>query len=298
MESYSTVVLRKTKTTSINSFSSSISSGLVFGIHYPQLTMAHQVSLMTYLQQGFQPLPIIDQGQSPQNTRNDRYRAADINNLGHWADFNLASIQQQFGAVLAAAQIADEPVQPSPPRPINSESAVRSRIDTYLTNRVVRSLRYGFAHMNSTGQLAGLTVLNYDVGSMASTPENFIPDLAFFDPNLSAKTRANRAPGDIKPSYKWSLDQRNSPNPSIRMEFKQVLSQVNFYMKQHHARYGFIITDRELVAIRRLDMNGNLDLSASIPWTSKGTAQNPQLTVSLGLWYLGMLAANDQEWSL
>lgn len=133
---------------------------------------------------------------------------------------------------------------------------------------------------------------------MASTPENFIPDLAFFDPNLDAKTRANRAPGDIKPSYKWSLDQRNSPNPSIRMEFKQALSQVNFYMKQHHARYGFIITDRELVAIRRLDMNGNLDLSASIPWTSKGTAQNPQLTVSLGLWYLGMLAANDQEWSL
>ena len=260
--------------------------------------MAHQVSLMTYLQQGFQPLPIIDQGQSPQNTRHDRYKADDIGNVGHWAGFNLASIQQQFGAVLAATQIADEPIQPSPPRPINSKTAVRSRINSYLTNRVIRSLRHGFARMNATGQLAGLTVLNYDVGQMASTPEDFIPEFAFFDPNLPVKTRPNRAPGDIKPSYKWNLNQRNSPNPSLRTEFKQVLSQVNFYMKQHHARYGFILTDRELVAIRRLDRNGNLDLSDSIPWASSGTAQNPQLTVLLGLWYLGMLAANDQQWSL
>lgn len=259
--------------------------------------MANQVSLMTYLQHGFQPLPIIDPGH-PQNTRNDRYGARDINNLGHWGEFNLVAIQQQFGAALATAQIADEPVQPSPPRPINSENAVRARIDSYLTNRVIRALRQGFTHLSSTQQLAGLTILNYDVGSMASTPENYIPDLAFFDPNLPAKTRPNRVPGDIKPSYKWSFDQRNHPNPSIRMEFKQVLSQVNFYMKQHHARYSFILTDRELVAIRRLDRNGNLELSASIPWTTKGTASQPRLTVSLGLWYLGMLAANDQGWFL
>lgn len=69
---------------------------------------------MAYLQQGFQPLPIIDQGQSPYNTRNDRYPAADIRNVGHWAGFNLVSIQQQFSAALAAARIVDELFQPSP----------------------------------------------------------------------------------------------------------------------------------------------------------------------------------------
>lgn len=82
--------------------------------------MTNQVSLMTYLQHGFQSLPIMDPG-NLQNTRNDRYGAPDINHLGHWAEFNLIAIQQQFGAALATAQIADEPVQPSPPRPINSE---------------------------------------------------------------------------------------------------------------------------------------------------------------------------------
>jgi len=64
-------------------------------------------------------------------------------------------------------------------------------------------------------------------------------------------------------------------------------------MKQHHARYGYILTDRELVAIRRRDRDGNLDLSLRIPWSRQGTAQQPQLTVLLALWYLGMLAATN-----
>lgn len=117
------------------------------------------------------------------------------------------------------------------------------------------------------------------------TPKGFIPDLAYYDPTFPSTTRPNRAPADIKPSYKWGLDLRNSPDPNAAMEFKQALSQVNHYMKQHHARYRFIITDRELVAIRRLDRNGNLELSSSIPWTSRGTTAQPQLTVlQCGTW--------------
>ncbi|QKX55691.1 uncharacterized protein TRUGW13939_02788 [Talaromyces rugulosus] len=255
--------------------------------------MANQVSLMDYLQHGPIPLPVIDQGQSPRNERNDSYSSDDITSVGHWAEFNLTSIQQQYGAVLAAACIADEVFPPSPPRPVNSKSAVRSRINAYLTNRVVRALRCGFAHITSTNQLAGLSVLNYDTGTLAATIDNFVPDLGFFDPSPPVETRPNRAPGDIKPSFKWSLELRNHPTAGIRSEFRQALSQVNWYMNQHHARYGFIITDRELVAIRRLDSNGNLELSASIPWDANGTAAQPQLTVLLGLWYLGMLAAND-----
>ncbi|OJD18346.1 hypothetical protein ACJ73_08728 [Blastomyces percursus] len=238
--------------------------------------MANQVSLMVYLQHGPQALPIVDQGQSTQNTRNDSYGADDINNVGHWAEFNLATIQQQYGAALAGARIADDPFQASPPRPINSETAVRSRIDAYLTNRV---------H----------TITNFDVGTMAATVDNFIPDAAVFNPSLPTNTRPNRLPGDIKPSYKWSMGLRNHPTPSKETEFNQVLSQVNFYMKQHHARYSFVLTDLELVAVRRLDRNGNLQLSDSISWTASGTTFQPQLTVLLGLWYLSMLASRDQD---
>ena len=65
-------------------------------------------------------------------------------------------------------------------------------------------------------------------------------------------------------------------------------------MKQHHARYSFIVIDSELVAIRRLDRDGNLELSASVPWTSSGIVAQPKLTVLLAMWYLGMLASDDQ----
>jgi hypothetical protein len=78
--------------------------------------------------------------------------------------------------------------------------------------------------MDSTRQLAGLIVLHYNVGSIAETPGGYVPNQAFFDLNLPAKMRLNRAPGDIKPLYKWLLGLRNHPNLSNWMEFKQVLS--------------------------------------------------------------------------
>jgi hypothetical protein len=89
--------------------------------------------------------------------------------------------------------------------------------------------------MNSTQQLAGLTIVKYDGGEMAATPDNHTPDLAFFEPSLPEKTRPNRAPGVIKSSLKWSLELRNHPTAGIRSEFRQALSQVNWYMWQHNA---------------------------------------------------------------
>ncbi|GKZ29792.1 hypothetical protein AbraIFM66950_006542 [Aspergillus brasiliensis] len=164
--------------------------------------MADLVSLMAYLQHGPPSLPIIEPEQSPQNTHNDGYSADDIETVGHWQGFSLASILQQYGGLLATVQITDEPFQPSPPRPINSERALRSRIDAYLTNRIIRALRQGFTYMSSTRPLAGFfTVLTYDVGAMAATFDDDPPRFAFFDPSLDAQTRPNRVPGCAKPSY-------------------------------------------------------------------------------------------------
>ncbi|PYH81976.1 hypothetical protein BO82DRAFT_354145 [Aspergillus uvarum CBS 121591] len=78
-------------------------------------------------------------------------------------------------------------------------------------------------------------------------------------------------------------------------EYRQVLAQVNFYMEQHHTQYGSILSDAELVAVKRLDDNGRLAVATSIPWSSGGVGR---LSVLLGLWYLGMLAAESNNWSL
>ena len=253
--------------------------------------MANQVSLMSYLQHGPIALPRGTPGPS-KNTTNPRYSALDItDNLGFWAAFNLNTIQQHYGALLATAQITDEPFPTSPPQLVNSETAIRSRVNSYLAARVRRSLRCGFAHLIQTNQLGNMSVVDYGGGTLAETIEDFTPDTAYFDPQLPVGNCPNRVPGIIKPSWKWSSSFRFQADTV--QEFNQVLSQINFYMIQHHARYGYILTDRELVAIRRRDGVGNLDLSLRIPWSRQGTAQQPALTVLLALWYLGMLAATN-----
>ncbi|KAI2703541.1 hypothetical protein CBS147332_7527 [Penicillium roqueforti] len=58
------------------------------------------------------------------------------------------------------------------------------------------------------------------------------------------------------------------------------------YRPHHHIGECF---DNELLCF-----DGNLELVPTIPFTSGRTAAQSQLTVLLALWYLGMLAANDQ----
>ncbi|EEQ84663.2 uncharacterized protein BDCG_07932 [Blastomyces dermatitidis ER-3] len=51
--------------------------------------------------------------------------------------------------------------------------------------------------------------------------------------------------------------------------------------------------NRAPVPVRRRDDDDNLDLAQPIPWNARGSPGNEQLTVMLVLWYLGMLAAQN-----
>ena len=90
---------------------------------------------------------------------------------------------------------------------------------------------------------------------------------------------------------------QNAPNAFfLQNEFRQGLSQTNLYMKQHGGRSGFIVTDQEFMAIEQVDKNGTLKISQAIPWTASGAIDEPQLTVSLALWYLGILGSYEDDW--
>ncbi|ODH20942.1 hypothetical protein ACO22_05766 [Paracoccidioides brasiliensis] len=91
---------------------------------------------------------------------------------------------------------------------------------------------------------------------------------------LPAGTGPNRAPGDVKPSWKWSTALATHPLLGIRNEYRQALSQVNWYMRQHNSRHGFLLTNRELVVFRRVDDSGNLELVPPIPFTSGGSMRS------------------------
>lgn len=170
-----------------------------------------------------------------------------------------------------------------------------------------RALRYGFAHIGPQGLVnRAMTRHTFLHGDGAQTIDNFQPDygMAIKADHLAPEDKANRCPGDAAVSWKWESRWVNSPNQKKRDEFEQVLSQVNFYMKQHQTRYGFVCTDRELVPIQTLDHHGNLQPGPFIPWTASNIVEPHQpgfhqdhltylhnLTPLLALWYLGMLAA-------
>ncbi|PWY67608.1 hypothetical protein BO94DRAFT_540407 [Aspergillus sclerotioniger CBS 115572] len=175
-----------------------------------------------------------------------------------------------------------------------AENPLRSKISEYVIPRIRRSLRVSFAGLAASNQINGITAVSFDVGEYAQLIDNYKPDTAYFIDALQSGSGPNGAPGDIKPSWKWSTALATHLDPPLRTEYRQALSQVNYYMKQHGSRYGFILSDLELVIFRRVDNNGNLQLAPAIPWTRGGTEEEPQLTVLLALWYLGMLAAQDE----
>lgn len=256
--------------------------------------MANTQTLLDYLALAPPDLPTEETNRTP-NTTNDRYSWRQIKNVGAWPEFTYDNIIQHYEHVLQQAQIASEPMPNSPPRAINTEPMFANRFTTYIQSRLRRALRAGFQHL--TPQIASLclTPITVDIGDAAVVIDNFRPDIAFFRADRALNLSSNRCPGDLKVSWKWATDWATAERRPYRTEYLQVLSQINYYMKQHNARYGFVLTDTELVPIKRLDADGNLLVARSIPWEAAGPGR---LTILLGLWYLGMLAAADDDWQL
>lgn len=113
-------------------------------------------------------------------------------------------------------------------------------------------------------QLSEVTI---DGRGSARIIDQFRPDAAFIIVGASLSTGVNRAPGDLN-SWKWRSEMQFSQNLADNREYMQVLAQVNFYMDQHNARHGFILSNLELVPAKRLDGHGRL--AVATPRAPKG----------------------------
>ncbi|KAI1123485.1 hypothetical protein F5Y10DRAFT_251779 [Nemania abortiva] len=135
----------------------------------------------------------------------------------------------------------------------------------------------------------------------------------------------NLLPGDTKPAKKWKSEWITSIDVVEKRKAYQVLTQLTKYMRLGNTRYGFVISEEEIVALRlstfnrlkkaprktdsqhRLhfdslgeDPDGSYGGTAnpigthlefcSIPWASSGIGN---FTVNLTLWWLSVLAIRD-----
>lgn len=166
-------------------------------------------------------------------------------------------IHSTCSALLQNARINANPTMETP-NTVVSENPISHKITHYITPRVAEALRSAFAYQLQHNQTQGRTPVTVDVGEGAHYVDGHIPDLAIYRASwnyASGQKPANRAPGDVKPSWKWRHNMVKG-NQNQQREFRQVISQVRRYMGDNGSRYGFVITNEELVALRRDDNSG------------------------------------------
>lgn len=259
--------------------------------------MAHQITLLEHLQVGPPFLPVVAGPLG--TTESSKYSAADIRGILSWDEFCLSAVQQSYGTLLHQAMINYSDMPQTPAKPVRSEVGLRHLFSTYLHKRIERALETGFRHLQATSTMpANTTPVSLGEPYAARTiPGNFSPDAAIYELAVVYGTGPNRAPGEMKPSYKWASEMSGGTQRE-EQQFFQALSQLNYYMKQHSSRYGFMLTNCEFVAVKRGSTRGVLHLADPVDWTASGTVTSPQMTVALGIWYLGMLASDDLSWSM
>jgi hypothetical protein len=117
------------------------------------------------------------------------------------------------------------------------------------------------------------------------------------------KRLRNRIPGDAKLFRKINRSMLPPDGEFFResyQEAKHVLSQIHDYMDRHGARYGYIVTDEELIFFRRRGTGwGHLDISSPIRHDVEGNLDEGIWNSKAVLLYFHFIVANDEEqWHL
>jgi len=109
----------------------------------------------------------------------------------------------------------------------------------------------------------------------------------------------NRIPGDAK-LYRKLRREMLPPDGELydsalkNVEALKALSQIHGYMDQHEARYGYIVTDQELICFRRSDTGwGHLEVGPAIRHDAKPDRKTGVLNSKYVLFYLHWKVAND-----
>ncbi|RFU24013.1 hypothetical protein B7463_g12327, partial [Scytalidium lignicola] len=153
-------------------------------------------------------IPINPPARPGPNTRSVHFNSQDIKNVRVWREFTLATILWKYQNILSTAQLPADPIPLSPARPVNSENAIMQRISELVCPRIRRALRAGFRQLAVTNQMNGLVAVSFDIGEAAAAINRSEPDMALY---IAAQwgTGPNRAPGELKSSWKWQTNFSN-----------------------------------------------------------------------------------------
>ncbi|PNS20754.1 hypothetical protein CAC42_2685 [Sphaceloma murrayae] len=220
----------------------------------------------------------------------------DVRNVRSWGDFTLSTIlsNTEMKRVLGLVSALPTPVAPNGYGMSNKELLSRTISHMCVRTNFALELAQGKPYM-------AIRTLGDDSSSYFQA--NFVSSYQDDEDLTIYGDGRGRVVGVLHPSNVWqSRWKRGSVFEQKR--YLNGLANIHQAMRDHSCRYGFIVTEYELVCVRyrtkssnrKLPYFGSLELSESLPMaavhqsTPSTTGTGPQLTAALALFYLHMLA--------
>ncbi|CAH0023059.1 unnamed protein product [Clonostachys rhizophaga] len=252
-------------------------------------------TLMSFLTGANSAASLVRTVSFPHRDPNIKHFWWDIRNIRTWSSFNLASVLTLPGASLLNTPIP-APVLPQPTmssRHPETEAALHSIYASYYLPK-----------LNSALALCSERPLQLSVPAATKGP-SAVNDL-LFTANVSGEAAAAAAMFGGKPSARvvglvrtfdrFNTGMRAEGNIK-RVEYLRGLAAIHHAMREHGCRYGFILTEIELVLVRNgtesTPFFGELEVtSVQLAATGSGEDQQSQLTACLALWGLCQMAGD------
>lgn len=223
----------------------------------------------------------------------------DIRNVRPWNDFNMstvAAIPQLLHLLRASVALRDLPapgkVNVNPETPAQLAEACANH-HAVKVNAALKLTQYGkHMAMRSLQSAPGSRQQPEFISSYQSDAEKTI----YGDGR-------GRVIGIVKCYDQWNSGMR-SGSPGEKIKYLQSLAHLHRFMREHGTRYGFIMTEIELVCVRaggppqqdsEVPLFGHLEVATPVQIGTSGTGEgsNLRMTAGLALWWLHMLASDQ-----
>ncbi|KAF1978612.1 hypothetical protein BU23DRAFT_228947 [Bimuria novae-zelandiae CBS 107.79] len=230
----------------------------------------------------------------------------DIRNLRSWEDFNISTI----AALPSVLPLLEVPVTtsflPEPSRPTiqpENQSALHDLYSSFYATKINAALKVaqGNTHMVMRACKTG--------PGMRPQPDFVSSYPSDYEKTIYGEARG-RVVGLVKCYDQWNTGMRGE-SPPKQVLYLQGLAHLHRVMREHGCRYGFIMTEIELLCVRAggpttpdpttvnaqagVPIFGFLETSAPIRLSTSGLDAHGgvQMTAGIALWYLHMLAKEN-----
>ncbi|KAF7192061.1 hypothetical protein HII31_06706 [Pseudocercospora fuligena] len=219
----------------------------------------------------------------------------DIRNLRSWSDFNIDTIASIPG-LLDLLKI-DVSVNSLPtPAPVNLAPELPSQLMEICAQHHAVKVNAALKVAQGEKHIA-MRTLRPGAGSRQQ-PE-FVANYQSDGEKTIYGDGRGRVVGIVKSYDQWNSGYRNG-SPIDKIRYLEHLAHLHKHMREHGARYGFIMTEIELVCVRaggpssedNIPYFGYLEVAAPVQISASGTNEDGSLkmTAGLALFYLHMLA--------